>query len=79
MRIQPIQMAAYGLADTPLDTVARNGLAEGARHRETDVGTIRLRFANAERSEERTTEAATVVVNSPEIFGSQQADTFRKT
>ena len=79
MRIQPIQLAAYGLADTPLDTGPRHGLSEGAGHRETNVGTIRLRLAYAERGEERATEAATVVVNSSEIFGSQQADTFRKT
>ena len=79
MRVQPIQVAAYGLAHTPLDTVASHGLAERAGRRETNVRAIRLRFADAERREERTTEAATVVVNSSEIFGSQQADTFRKT
>jgi hypothetical protein len=79
MRVQPIQMAAYGLADTPLDTVARHGLSERAGHRETNVGTIRLRFAYTESGEERATVAAPVVVNSSEIFGSQQADTFRKT
>ena len=79
MRIQPIQLAADGLAHTPLDTVARHGLAERAGRRETNVGTVRLRFAYAERGEERATEAATVVVNPSEIFGSQQADTFRKT
>jgi hypothetical protein len=79
MRVQPIQLAAYGLADTPLDTVAHHGLAEGARRRETNVGAVGLRLAYAERGEERATIAATVVVNSSEIFGSQQADTFRKT
>ena len=73
------QMAAYGLADTPLDTVAHHGLAEGARRRETNVGTIRLRFANAEGREERAAETASLVVHSSEIFRTQQADTFRKT
>jgi hypothetical protein len=79
MRIQPIQMAAYGLADTPLDTVSRHGFTDGAGHRETNVGAVRLRFAYTKRGEERAAVAATVVVNSSEIFGSQQADTFRKT
>jgi hypothetical protein len=79
MRVQPIQIAAYGLAHTPLDTVAHHGLAERAGNRETNVWTIRLRLAYTKRREERTAEAATVVVNSSEIFGSQQADTFRKT
>jgi hypothetical protein len=79
MRVQPIQMAAHGLADTPLDTVARHRLSERAGHRETNVGPIRLRFAYTESGEERATVAAPVVVNPSEIFGSQQADTFRKT
>lgn len=79
MRIQPIQTAAYGLADTPLNTVARHCLAERAGHRETNVRSIRLRFPYTKRREERPTEAATVVVHSSEIFGAQQADTFRKT
>jgi hypothetical protein len=79
MRVQPIQAAADGLAHTPLDTVARHGLAERARHRETNVGAVRLRLADTKRREKRTTKAAAVVVYSSEIFGSQQADTFRKT
>jgi hypothetical protein len=72
-------MAADGLADTPLDTVARHGLADRAGHRETNMGTVRLRLPDAERCEERATEAATVVIYSSKVFGSQQADTFRKT
>jgi len=79
MRVQPIEQAADGLADTPLDTVADHRLADGAGHRETNVGTVGLRFAEAKSGEERATEAATVVVNSSEIFRSQQTDTFRKT
>jgi hypothetical protein len=79
MRVQPIQTAAYDLADTPFDTVARHGLAERAGHRETNVGTIRLRLADAKSREERATEAATVVIYPSKVFGSQQADTFRKT
>jgi hypothetical protein len=79
MGTQPIETAADGLADTPLDTVAHHGLAERAGNRKTNVRSIRLRFAYTKRGEERSTEAATVVVHSSEIFGAQQADTFRKT
>jgi hypothetical protein len=42
MRIQPVQLAANGLADTPLDTVSSHRFAERTRSSETDVRTIRL-------------------------------------
>ena len=79
MRIQPMQLAADGLADTPLDTVTRHRLAEGTRRGETNLGTIRQFLPNAESGEKGAVEAAALIVHSSEIFGSQQADTFRKT
>ena len=50
---QLIQMQADGLADTPLDAVADHGFAEGAGCGEADMRPIGLRFADAERREER--------------------------
>ena len=79
MRVQPIQTAAYDLADTPLDTVARHGLAERAGHRETNVRTIRLRLADTEGREQGPGETGSVVINAPEIFRSKQTYTFGKT
>jgi hypothetical protein len=79
MRIQPVQLAANGLADTPLDTVPLRRLPESARRRETDVWTIRLWLPHAECREQRAGKAAALVVHPAEILGSQQTDTFRKT
>ena len=72
-------MKAYGLPDTPLDTVAHHSLTDGARQSKADVGTIRLRFPKAESGEQGAGKAGPLVVNSPEILRSQQTDTFRKT
>ena len=72
-------MKADGLAEAPLDTVSHHGFTEGARGCKADVRAIGLSFANAKRREVRSRITGTVVVNSPEIFGSQKADTFRKT
>ena len=49
---QPIEMAADGLPDTPLDTVAHHGLAQGAGQRKTNVRTVGLRFPQTESREE---------------------------
>jgi hypothetical protein len=72
-------MKAYGLPHTPLDTVAHHCLTDGAGHGKADVGSIGLRFANAEGREQRAGKAGPLVVNSSEILRSQQTDTFRKT
>jgi hypothetical protein len=76
---QLIQMEADGLADTPLDSVADHGFAEGAGCSEADMRPIGPRLADAERREERTRETGTLIVNSSEVFRPQQTDTFRKS
>ena len=70
------EVQADGLAHAPLDTVAHHGFAERAGNRETDVRTVRLRLAHTESRKQRAGELEPSVINSPEIFGSQQADTF---
>jgi hypothetical protein len=69
----------HGLADTPPDAVSDHGFAKGPGSGETDVRTVGLRLADAKRREEGTRETGTRVINSPEVFRSQQADTFRKS
>ena len=72
-------MQAHGLADAAPDTVADHGFAEGPGRGEADVRPIRLRLADAERRKERAGKARAPIVNSSEVFRSQQTDTFRKT
>ena len=74
-----MQLAAYGLADTPPNTVPCIRLAERARSRETNVGTVGLLLADTKGGKERAAETAALVVNSSKVLGSQQADTFWKT
>jgi len=66
------------LADTPPDTIAHDGFTNGARDGKTNAGTIRF-ATNAECREERTGELGTLVIDSSEIRGSQETNTFRKT
>jgi hypothetical protein len=70
---------ADGLADAPLDTVPHHGFSKGARCGETDVRSIRLRFADTEGREQGPGETGSVVINAPEIFRSKQTYTFGKT
>ena len=72
-------MEADGLADAPLDTVAHHGLAERARHGETDARTAGCGSRTQNAAKRGPGEAGTFVINSSEIFRSQQTDTFRKT
>jgi hypothetical protein len=72
-------MEADGLADTPLDSVADHGFAEGAGCSEADMRPISLRFADAERRKERAGETGALIVNSSEVFRPQQTNTFRKS
>ena len=76
---QSIEMQADGLADAPLDAVADHGFAEGAGCGEADMRPVVLRFADAERREERARETGTPIVNSSEVLRPQQTDTFRKS
>ena len=72
-------MMTNGFAHTPPYTVAHHGLSDGARQRKADMRSVRLGLANAKRREQRVRVARALIVNPSEIFGSQQADTFRKT
>ena len=76
---QLIQVEAHGLADAPLDAIAHHGFAERARAGEADTRPVGFEFANAESREEGARESGTLVVNSAEVFRTQQTDTFRKT
>ena len=69
----------YGFAHSPTDAISHHGLADGAGQSEADMGTIRLRLADAKGRKERVRITLTLIVNPSEVFGSQQADTFRKT
>ena len=77
--IQPFQLKPHGFADTPLDPVARHRFAERPGCCKSDARSAGFGLAKTERGEERTGKARSFVIDSPEIFRSQQADTFRKT
>ena len=72
-------MKADGLAQAPLDTIAHHGVADRTGHSKPDVGTIGLGLADAKGREERTGVACSLIIDSSEIFRSQQTDTFGKT
>lgn len=72
-------MKADGLAEAPLDPIARHGMAERAGHSKADSRPIGLRFMDAKGREERAGVARSLFIDSSEIFRSQQTDTFRKT
>jgi hypothetical protein len=77
--IQPFQLKPYGFADTPPDPVARDGFAERPGCCKSDMGSAAFEIAQTKRGEQRTGKARSFVIDSPEIFRSQQADTFRET
>lgn len=72
-------MEAHGLPDAPLDAVPGHRLTEGAWRREPDMRPGSLRLAEAEGREQRAGKPGALVIDSSEIFRSQEADTFRKT
>ena len=72
-------MKTYGFPHPPPYAIAHHCLADSARNSEADVWAIALRLADAERREERSGKAAALIVDSSEIMGTQQANTFRKT
>lgn len=72
-------MEAHGLPDAPLDAVPRHRLAEGPWRRKPDVWPGGLRLAEAKSREQRAGIPGAPVIDSSEIFRSQEADTFRKT
>ena len=77
--VQPVQVEANRFADPPFDPVPHHGFTQGAGTGEADMRPVAPGFENAESREQGTREAGAVVVNSAEVFGTQEADTFRKT
>jgi hypothetical protein len=77
--VQPFQLKPHGFADTPLDPVAHNGLAERPGGCKSNARPAGFGLAKTERGEKRTGKARSFVIDSSEILRSQQADTFRKT
>jgi len=78
LRAQLFEMQADGLTDAPLDAITYDRFAQRPRYSEADLGTRGLRFADAERSEQRTRDAGPTVVYPAEILGSKDAYTFRE-
>jgi len=79
LRVQPIQVKADGLPEAPPDTIAHHGMAERTGHSKADSRPIGLRFKDAKGRKKRAGVTRSLVINSSEIFRSQQTDTFRKT
>ena len=77
--VQPFQLKPYGFADSPPDPVARHGFAERPGCCKSDSWSAAVRFAKAKCREKGTGKSRSFIINSPEVFRSQQADTFRKT
>jgi len=61
-------MQANCLSQTPFDAISHHGIAERARHRETDAWTVAAWFPYTERRENRAAVAGSFIVNSSEIF-----------
>jgi hypothetical protein len=77
--VQPFQLKPHGFADTPPDPVTCHGFAERPGSCKSDMRSVCIVFTKAECGEERTGKAGSFVINSAEVFRSQQADTFRET
>jgi hypothetical protein len=72
-------MKPDGFADAPPDPIAHHGFAERAGDCKADPRSIRLRLADGERREQRTGILPALIVDSAEMLGAQQTDTFRKS
>jgi hypothetical protein len=76
---QLIEPEADGLANPSFNAIAHHSLSDRARHREADFRAGTLRAADIKSGEQRSGIAGTLIVNSSEISGSQNTNTFRKT
>ena len=77
--VHPIDVTADGFAHPPPDAISHDGFADRPRDGEADLGTVRPRFADKEGCKERTCKLGSLVINSSEVSGAQQTNTFRKT
>ncbi len=76
---QMLEMETYGFAHTSPDAVAHHGFSDRARERKPDPRPARLCFSNAKGGKQRSRKTGTPIVDSAEIRGSQQTNTFRET
>ena len=76
---QLAELEAYRLANPSLNAISHHGFAECAGAGETNMRSLGLRFPDTECGKEGPGEPGSLVVDSAEIFGTQQTDTFRKT
>jgi len=79
MWAQLLEVETHGLADAAADAVTDHGFAQGPGGGEADVRSVGLWLADAERREKGARVTGTPIINSSEVFRSQQADTFRKS
>ena len=72
-------MEPHGLAHAPPYPVANHRLAHRAGNRKADFGSLAIRAARIESREQRPGIPGALIINSTEISGSQNTDTFGKT
>ena len=71
LRVQPIEMEAYGLPKSALDPIAHNGLADSAGNGKADPRTAGPRLPDAESREQRAGKARSLIIDPSEILRSQ--------
>lgn len=76
---QLIEPQADGLADPSFNAVAHHGFSDRSRYGEADLGTQTVRSPDIKSGEQRSGIPGTLIIDSSEIGGSQNTDTFRKT
>jgi len=77
--VQPIESETHGFADPPFDAVTHHCLPDRSGDSEADLWSVIMRLSDAKSGKQRTRILRAAIVNSSEIFGSQQANTFRKS
>src|SRR6185295_14370365 len=74
-----VEPEANGLADPPLNTVANHCFTDRSGHGKADFWSLAIGPAGKERRKQWSGIPGTVIINSAEINGSQNTDTFGKT
>ena len=73
------EVQANRLTDTPPDAIARHRFADSARQGKADARAAGIGLTHTESCKEGPGKAGTLLINSAEVRGSQQTNTFRKT
>ena len=76
---QFIEPEPNGFTDPPSNSIANDSFAHCAGHGKADLGPLGFRAAREESGKERPRIPGTLIINSSEISGSQNTDTFGKT